>query len=192
MSALSRNARDGLSKISESSSELGVPDEMKSETFDIYRQVVENDVSGRSIDTICSAALLIAADSYGEPIDVTDVCSFFGVNETLVYREKKRVKSSLNLQVANLNVPAYIEKYAPNNEVEQRATELYQDSKENGFQVCGKSHKGLAASAVYLAGILLDEDITQSEVARKANVTEVTIRNNYQPMADHTECINKW
>jgi transcription initiation factor TFIIB len=191
MSALSRNAENGLNKISESSEELGVPDEMKNKTFEIYRQVVENDVSGRSIDTICSASLLIASDDYGEPVDINELCSFFGVDEKFVYREKKRVKSSLNLEVSNLDVPSYIKKYSPTEEVEERAIELYQDSKDNGFQVYGKSRKGLAASAVYLAGLTLDESLTQSEIANMANVTEVTIRNTYQPMASHTSFIDQ-
>ncbi len=39
---------------------------------------------------------------------------------------------------------------------------------------------GLAAAAIYVASIMLDERRTQREIAEVARVTEVTVRNRYK------------
>jgi transcription initiation factor TFIIB len=44
----------------------------------------------------------------------------------------------------------------------------------------GKAPMGLAASALYLAGLLEGEVKTQKEIAQAASVTEVTVRNRYK------------
>jgi len=41
---------------------------------------------------------------------------------------------------------------------------------------------GLAASALYLSSVKNEEDLTQSDIAAAANVTEVTIRNRYKSL----------
>ena len=46
-----------------------------------------------------------------------------------------------------------------------------------GGNTSGKSPTAVAATAVYLAAIQNGENCTQGEVARAANITEVTIRN---------------
>jgi transcription initiation factor TFIIB len=45
---------------------------------------------------------------------------------------------------------------------------------------------GVAASALYIAGINLHEDITQKEIADAAGVTEVTVRNRCKSLKQLT------
>ena len=49
----------------------------------------------------------------------------------------------------------------------------------------GKPPQTLAAAAVYLASILMDEKRNQSEVARVVNVSDATIRNRYRDIVDN-------
>lgn len=44
----------------------------------------------------------------------------------------------------------------------------------------GRGPAGIAAAATYIAGLLCGEHRTQGEIARGAQVTEVTIRNRYK------------
>ena len=46
----------------------------------------------------------------------------------------------------------------------------------------GRGPTGIAAAAVYLAAMLVNQPRTQREVAMAAGVTEVTIRNRYKEM----------
>ena len=44
----------------------------------------------------------------------------------------------------------------------------------------GRDPLGLAAAAIYVASIMLDDRRTQREIAEVAHVTEVTVRNRYK------------
>jgi transcription initiation factor TFIIB len=48
--------------------------------------------------------------------------------------------------------------------------------------ISGRGPTGVAAAAVYIAGLLKGERRTQKEVANVAGVTEVTIRNRYREL----------
>ena len=52
---------------------------------------------------------------------------------------------------------------------------LKKAEKQNAL--AGKHPMGLAASALYLASVDLDENRTQKDIADAAGITEVTIRN---------------
>lgn len=46
----------------------------------------------------------------------------------------------------------------------------------------GRSPAGVAAAVTYIATCITDEQRTQSQVAKEAHVTEVTIRNRYKEL----------
>jgi transcription initiation factor TFIIB len=48
--------------------------------------------------------------------------------------------------------------------------------------ILGKSPTGLAAAAIYIAGVELGERRTQREISEIAGITEVTLRNRYKDL----------
>ncbi len=61
-------------------------------------------------------------------------------------------------------------------QTKRMALSILKDYEKTG-DVAGKSPTGLAATALYLSCIKLGEFFTQRQVAKAANITEVTIRN---------------
>jgi Transcription initiation factor IIB (TFIIB) len=55
---------------------------------------------------------------------------------------------------------------------------------ENKDLTSGRGPTGVAAAAIYIASIALNERRTQREVAEVAGVTEVTIRNRYKELTE--------
>jgi transcription initiation factor TFIIB len=51
----------------------------------------------------------------------------------------------------------------------------------------GRSPAGIAASCIYVSSRILDEGLTQKQIAQEAQVTEVTIRNRYKDMISNIE-----
>ena len=51
----------------------------------------------------------------------------------------------------------------------------------------GRGPQGMAAACVYISCLLNGEKRVQSEIAREAHVTEVTIRNRYKELAQRME-----
>ena len=65
----------------------------------------------------------------------------------------------------------------------QTAMNIINDARERGI-TAGKDPGGLAAAALYIAGIIEDDRRTQREIAEASNVTEVTVRNRYKDLAN--------
>jgi len=70
--------------------------------------------------------------------------------------------------------------------IENTAIEILAQAKEEGITT-GKVPTGLAATALYIAGILEDERRTQQEISRVGQVTEITIRNRYREFIENLE-----
>ncbi|MFQ5819372.1 MAG: hypothetical protein ACE5I5_05250 [Candidatus Heimdallarchaeota archaeon] len=64
---------------------------------------------------------------------------------------------------------------------QRRAAEILIKAKKE-WLTGGKDPTGLAAAAIYIAGIITDERRTQREIAAMAQVTEVTVRNRYKEL----------
>ncbi|MDG7011991.1 MAG: hypothetical protein JRN17_02740, partial [Nitrososphaerota archaeon] len=63
--------------------------------------------------------------------------------------------------------------------VARKAIEIVRVTEEREISA-GKSPMGLAAAALYLAGVIEGEIKTQKEIAEASGVTEVTVRNRYK------------
>jgi len=68
-------------------------------------------------------------------------------------------------------------------EVQSKTVEILRQASEKEF-TDGRGPTGLVAAAIYIASILCRDRRTQSEIAKVAGVTEVTIRNRYHEMAE--------
>jgi transcription initiation factor TFIIB len=74
-------------------------------------------------------------------------------------------------------------------ETGRHAREMIEAATSRGVH-SGKHPVGIAASAVYAAGKLCGEDITQGDVSEVADVSNVTIRNRYREVLDAFEAAN--
>jgi transcription initiation factor TFIIB len=81
------------------------------------------------------------------------------------------------------NPAKYVSKIASQSGLSQktqnRAMEFLEEAKKIKADV-GKSPAGMAAAALYIVSIMKGEKITQKELAKAAEVTEVTVRNRYK------------
>jgi transcription initiation factor TFIIB len=80
-------------------------------------------------------------------------------------------------------VPRFVSQLPVSEEVESRAVDILETSKQAGVH-SGKSPVGLAAAAIYAAAQLANEDITQHDVAEVADVSAVTIRSRYTELLE--------
>jgi transcription initiation factor TFIIB len=64
---------------------------------------------------------------------------------------------------------------------QQKASVVIDQAQAMGL-TAGKDPTGMAAAALYIAGLVEGERRTQQEVAATAHITEVTVRNRYKEM----------
>ncbi|GAA0308196.1 transcription initiation factor IIB [Halarchaeum salinum] len=183
-----RNLKQALGEIERMSSALGLPKNVRETASVIYRRALDEDLlPGRSIEGVATAALYAAARQVSTPRSLDEVTNVSRVDKDEIARTYRYVVRELSLKVAPADPTSYVPRFVSDldlgDEVERQARDLLESAKQKGIY-SGKSPVGLAAAAVYAAGLLTNERVTQNQVSEVANISEVTIRNRYHELLE--------
>jgi transcription initiation factor TFIIB len=183
-----RNLKQALGEIDRMASALGLPDDVRETASVIYRRALDEDMlPGRSIEGIATGSLYAAARQVGTPRTIDEFAEVTRVEEMEFKRAYRYLVRELGLEVQPADPESYVGRFVSeldlSDEVEFRARELLSTAKQRALH-SGKNPVGLAAAAVYAAGLLTNEKVTQAEVGDVADVSEVTIRNRYQELLE--------
>jgi transcription initiation factor TFIIB len=189
-----RNLQVALSEINRMSSALAVPEQVREMASHIYRDALSDDlIQGRSIEAVASSALYIACRNEQIPRSLDEIERAARVDRTEIARTYRRIAAEQELEMKpvdpKLFVPRFCSKLDVSRPVQRRARSILEQAAAEGLH-SGKSPTGLAGAAIYLATRECDSEVTQSDIADVAQVTEVTIRNRYQEhkaVVDRTE-----
>ncbi|MFQ3294563.1 MAG: transcription initiation factor TFIIB [Halobacteriales archaeon] len=181
-----RNLKQALGEIDRMASALGLPKAVRETASVIYRRALKEDLlPGRSIEGISTASLYAAVRMENVPRSIDDFAGVTRVDEESFKRAYRYIVRELDLEIGPTDPEKYLPRFVSaldvSSETESLARELLETSREANVH-SGKSPVGLAAAAIYAAGRLTNEHVTQSEIADVADVSEVTIRNRYQEM----------
>ena len=183
-----RNLKQALGEIDRMGSALGLPDDVRETAGVVYRRALNEDLlPGRSIEAIATASLYAAARQAGAPRTLEEFANVSRVDETEFKRAYRYVVRELGLGVQPANPATYVSRFGSDLDVdaetERLARELLRAGEDAAVHV-GKSPVGLAAAALYAAGLLASDRLTQTEVGEATSVSEVTIRNRYQELLE--------
>lgn len=186
-----RNLKHALGEIVRMASALGMPEPTAEMASVIYRRALEADLlPGRSIEGMSTATLYAAARLDGIARSIDEVSAVSRVEAKEIKRTYRYLVRELDLEVPPTNPVEYIGRYTSElgvtDETERTARELVDIATSQGVH-SGKHPVGIAASAIYAAGKLTDEGLTQAEISAVANISEVTIRNRYREILEATE-----
>ncbi|MFA9517265.1 transcription initiation factor IIB family protein [Halopenitus sp. H-Gu1] len=188
-----RNLKQALGEIDRMASALGLPENVRETASVIYRRALDEDLlPGRSIEGVATASLYAAARQAGTPRSLDEIDNVSRVEKDEIARTYRYVVRELKLEIQPADPESYVPRFASDldlsDEAEMRARQLLQTAKDRGVH-SGKSPVGLAAAAVYAAALLTNEKVTQNEVSKVANISEVTIRNRYHELLEAEEDI---
>ncbi|MGM0716653.1 MAG: transcription initiation factor IIB [Halobacteriota archaeon] len=183
-----RNLKQALGEIERMSSALGLPQSVRETASMIYRQALKNDMlPGRSIEGIATAALHAAARMERIPRSVDEIAAVSRVDEEEFKRAYRYINRELELAIQPPDPNEYLPRFASDldvdDETEHRARELLETGKRANLH-SGKSPVGLAAAAIYAAAQFTPDTLTQRDVAKATDISEVTIRNRYQELLE--------
>ncbi|ESP87671.1 transcription initiation factor IIB [Candidatus Halobonum tyrrellensis] len=181
-----RNLKQALGEIERMASALGLPENVRETASVIYRRALDEDLlPGRSIEGIATASLHAAARMANVPRSIDEVTRVSRVDEATFERAYRYIVRELSLEIQPADPVEYLPRFASDlelsDETERRARELLETGKRENVH-SGKSPVGLAAAAIYAAGILTNASLTQAEVSEATDMSEVTIRNRYQEL----------
>lgn len=190
-SSLDRNLAYAMNELDRISSQLGVQKTIKETAAIIYRRSIEKKlIRGRSIEAMITASMYTACRLSKIPRTLDE----FAINSRINKRDLGRC-FRLILRELQLNIPiprpiSFVSRFANELKIsgqsQQIAIDILERAKKIGI-TAGKDPTGLAAASLYVATLANGEKKTQREIARVANITEVTIRNRYK---EFIKCLN--
>ena len=186
-----RNLANALSEMSKISDRLNLPRNVVETSSMIYRRAIQKQlIRGRTIQSVVVAAIYIACRQCGLVRSLEDVANAAGITKKEAARNYRLLLRRLKPSVPQVNPQGYISKIVNKlglrGETEMLAMAIMNQAMELKL-TNGRGPSGMAAACVYISSQIMDERKTQGEIAKIAQVTEVTIRNRYKELAQLLE-----
>ncbi|MFX1513367.1 MAG: transcription initiation factor IIB [Promethearchaeota archaeon] len=189
--SMSRNLATAMSELDRLASQLGIPRNVKETSAIIYRKAIEKRlVRGRSIEAMVAATVYASARMRRLPRTLDEIALESRVSKKELGRCYRYIVRKLVLNIPLASPIDYLVRFGTelrlSGTCQRRAAVILRDAKMGGL-TAGKDPTGLAAAAIYIAGISNGERRTQRRIAEVAHVTEVTVRNRYKELVRELE-----
>ncbi len=183
-----RNLSIAMSEMDRFTSQLGIPQETKETAALVYRKALNRRlVRGRSIEGMVAATIYLSCRIHKIPRQLDEIVTEARVNRKELGQCVRLILRNVDVKVpipsANDLMPRISADLGLDGKTVQTAMNIINEARERGI-TAGKDPGGLAAAALYIAGIIEDDRRTQREIAEASNVTEVTVRNRYKDLAN--------
>ncbi|MFH0875463.1 MAG: TFIIB-type zinc ribbon-containing protein [archaeon] len=192
--AIEANLRIAISEIKRIASVLNLPKYVEEEVARIYTEAVQRElVRGHSTEAVVAGVVYAVLRMYDIPKTLNEVSEVTGIDKKRLAKNFKYVSRKLNIRTLPIDPLNYISRFASElalgAETQTKAIDIIQKAREEQL-VSGRSPKGLAAGALYIASKIHSEKKTQAEIAKVADVTEVTVRNTYKELTSNLDFLN--
>jgi transcription initiation factor TFIIB len=186
--AAERNLSQALQEMERMASNLSIPNDVRETAAVIYRKAVkQNMIRGRSIEGVVAGSLYAACRITNVPRTLDEIASITRVKKKEIGRTYRIMSRYLQLNIMPSKPEDYLNRFCSklklSMDTRKQAAEIIKLAQDNDL-TSGKGPTGVAAAAIYIASILMNERRTQRSVAEVAGVTEVTIRNRYKELTE--------
>lgn len=184
--ATERNLAFALSELTKVAYKLNLPKNVLETSSVIYRQIVRKRlIRGRSIQGVAAASIYMACRQCSVIRTLEEVAKASSISKKEGGRNYRFLLRRLDTKVMPVNPHNYVSKFVNqlslSGNTESLAIRIL-DIASDLKLTSGRGPAGIAAAATYIASLLTDERRTQGEIAKGAQVTEVTIRNRYKEL----------
>ncbi len=184
--SVDRNLALAMAELARLSDKLNIHGPIKENAAVIYRKALSEDlVRGRSIAGVMAAAIYAACRNSETPRSLREIAEVSLANKKDVARCYRLLLRYLNIQMPISNPMTYVFKIANSAGISSQsqsvAIKVLREAKKRRV-ASGKDPTGLAAAALYIACLQMNEKKTQKGIAEASGVTEVTVRNRYKTL----------
>ena len=179
-----RNLRQAFNELDRLADKINVIEAVIEKAAYIYRKALEEGlVRGRSISALIAASLYAACRDTSTPRTLKDLAAISNIKKKDIARCYRLLIREMDLRMPVVDPTRCISRIASkadlSEKTKRKALSILKNAEEARTSA-GKDPMGLAAAALYVACVMLNENKTQKDVAEAAGVTEVTIRNRYK------------
>lgn len=181
-----RNLRYAFIQLDKLKDKLTLSNAIVEKAAYIYRKALSKSlVRGRSIEGVLAASVYAACRDVETPRTLGDVSSAINIKRKDLSKNYRLLVNELDLKMPVVSSVTCISKIANkvglNEKIKRQALDILRVANERRL-TAGKDPMGMAASALYIACVAQNADVSQKDVAMAAGVTEVTIRNRYKDL----------
>jgi transcription initiation factor TFIIB len=152
------------------------------DSWKIYKEYAKNGLRGRSITTVIAASSYMGAKINNKKMDLKEIINIYSIkrkkiNKVIIEITRNILPLIGRKGLARNPVDTIIEKsniMELSCKQQQKAIEIYQRASKKNSEFKNTDQPGVAAAIIYL--VKKDCGATQTDVAKKLNLTEVTIR----------------
>lgn len=154
----------------------------------IYRKALKASlIRGRSIRSVVVACIYMACRQCGVMRSLEEVAGSVNIEKKDVARNYRFLLRELRSSVPKVDPESYISKIVNklrlSGETERLAKTILRQASLMRLTV-GRGPAGIAAACVYISSRITGDLRTQGDIAREAQVTEVTVRNRYKELIE--------
>lgn len=176
-----RNLRFAFIVLSSVQSKLDISDTVIERAAYVYRKALtKNIIRGRTISGMILASLYVACRESNVPRTLQDIARAGNLSFKDLSRHYRILVKSLELHVESFNPLDFVSKIGTavglSEKAKRDALDMLDRAHTKGI-TDGKNPLSLAATAVFLSGILNEEKATQKNISKASGVSSVTIRN---------------
>ncbi len=176
-----RNLRSAFVIMESVQSKLEVSDTVVERAAYLYRKALAKKIiRGRTITGMVLSALYVACREANVPRTLHDVAKAGNVSFKDLSRSYRVLVKSLELQVDSFNPLEFVSRIGTlvgfSEKSKRDALDLISRAREKGI-TDGKNPVSMAATAIFLSGLINKEKATQKNIAKASGVSSVTIRN---------------
>ncbi|MFQ6052050.1 MAG: transcription initiation factor IIB [Candidatus Hydrothermarchaeota archaeon] len=186
-----RNLASALSELESISSRLNLPRHVKETAALTYRNAVKSDlVKGKSIESVVVAAICAACRQHKVPRSMSEIADSARIEKKRLGKIYRLLGRKLGLKLKPTSPTEYVARFSSelglSGEVQSKAIDIIKLAIDKEI-ITGKDPTGVAAAAIYIAGLLQGERRAQKEVAEVAGTSEVTVRNRYKELVEELD-----
>ena len=170
---------------------MNLPKVVIDEAINIYKNAIRSGfMRGRSIEIVAVISIYAACRKLKVPRTLDEIAEYSGFDRVELGKIYRAMIAELKIEIPISDPKDHVERIGRLLQLSditiEKAMEIIDKAKEMGYPA-GKDPAGIAASAIYIAGLLTNERRTQKEIAHVSNVTEVTIRSRYKGLIKITK-----
>jgi len=152
----------------------------------IYRRAISKGlIRGRTIQSVVASAIYMACRQCGVIRSLEDIAKAATITRKEAARNYRHLYKQLQPDVPQVDKDNLISKYINllriGGQTEQLCRKIMDQAGDQRLTI-GRAPEGITAASLYIACRLNQEDRTQGEIAKAAQITEVTIRNRYKEL----------
>ena len=160
---------------------LGISDNTVEATSLLFRKAQKHQlIRGRSSDDLMAAALYVSCRQTMTPRSLEDISETADITKKHLQKSVRVLIQEFGLVLPQYNISSFLTKISNDLGISEKtkryALKILSDSEECG-SAAGKNPIGQAAASLYLASMLMGENISQSRFCKFSGVSTVTLRN---------------